>query len=57
MGVYFKQWLNHSLNPGQEYIIDSFPVPGCDNIRIERCKIYTEEEYRGYIASKKRYFY
>ncbi|MBO1347259.1 MAG: hypothetical protein EBE86_007615 [Hormoscilla sp. GUM202] len=39
------------LNPGQEYIIDSFPVPVYDNIRIDRCKIYTEEEYRGYIAS------
>ncbi len=45
------------LNPGQEYILDSFPVPVCDNIRIDRCQIYNKEEYRGYIASKKRYFY
>ncbi|MBC6481590.1 MAG: hypothetical protein GDA56_31385 [Hormoscilla sp. GM7CHS1pb] len=45
------------LNSGQEYIIDSFPVPVCDKIRIDRCKIYKQEEYRGYIASKKRYFY
>ncbi|MBO1346294.1 MAG: hypothetical protein EBE86_002310 [Hormoscilla sp. GUM202] len=30
------------LNPGQEYIIESFPVPVCDNIRIDRCKIYTD---------------
>jgi len=36
------------LNQEQEYIIDSFPVPGCDNIRIARCQIYTKEEYRGY---------
>ena len=28
-----------------------------DNIRIDRCQIYNKEEYRGYIASKKRYFY
>ena len=25
-------------------------------MRIKRCKIYREETYRGYIASKKRYF-
>ncbi len=45
------------LNPDREYIIDSYLVPVCDNIRIDRCKIYKQEEYRGYIASKKRYFY
>ncbi|MBC6472295.1 MAG: IS982 family transposase, partial [Hormoscilla sp. GM102CHS1] len=42
----------NELNPGQEYILDSFPVPVCDNIRIDRCQIYNKEEYRGYIASK-----
>jgi hypothetical protein len=41
----------------QEYIVDSFPVPVCDNIRIFRSKIYTEERYRGYNSSKKRYFF
>lgn len=45
--------LSHDLT----YIIDSFPIPVCDNIRIRRCKIYHQERYRGYIASKKRYFY
>ncbi|WP_372368807.1 hypothetical protein [Candidatus Uabimicrobium sp. HlEnr_7] len=25
----------------RDYIIDSFPIPVCDNIRISRCKIYT----------------
>jgi len=29
----------------------------CDNIRIPRSKIYTDERFRGYKASKKRYFY
>jgi hypothetical protein len=24
------------LNPGKEYILDSLPVPVCDNIRINR---------------------
>jgi IS5 family transposase len=40
-----------------EYLIDSFPVAICDNIRIFNLKLIESEEYRGYIASKKRYFY
>lgn len=43
------------------FLIDSFPVKVCDNIRIDRCRIYpkeaTEDAFRGYIASKRRYFY
>ena len=46
-----------SLNADSIYSIDTFPVPVCDNYRIQRAKIYQEEAYRGYIASKKRYFY
>lgn len=46
------------LNTESVYSIDSFPIPVCDNIRIPRSKIYDgKEEYRGYQASKKRYFY
>jgi hypothetical protein len=44
-------------NIGREYITDSFPVPVCDNIRISRSKIFQGADYRGYIASKRRYFY
>ncbi|MDF5726044.1 MAG: IS982 family transposase [Rhizonema sp. PD37] len=40
-----------------EYLLDSFPVPMCDNIRIFHVKLIHSQEYRGYIASKKRYFY
>lgn len=40
-----------------EYLLDSFPVPICDNIRIFNVKLIKSEDYRGYIASKKRYFY
>jgi len=29
------------LNPDREDILDSFPVPVCDKIRISRCKIYS----------------
>ncbi len=51
----------------QTYAVDSLPVAVCDNIRIRRCRIYPLEEglddtlkkksFRGYIASKRRYFY
>lgn len=44
-------------NPDGVYAIDTFPVPVCDNYRIQRCRLYQGEAYRGYIASKKRYFY
>src|SRR5262249_7012888 len=39
------------------YVIDSLPIAVCDNIRIRRSKIYSQEDFRGYQASKKRYFY
>jgi hypothetical protein len=39
------------------YIMDSYPIAVCDNYRIPRARIYQGEEWRGYIASKKRYFY
>ncbi len=44
-------------NTGQEYCVDSVPIPVCDNIRISRSTLYQGEDYRGYIASKRRYFY
>ncbi|MBW4635331.1 MAG: IS982 family transposase [Iphinoe sp. HA4291-MV1] len=45
------------INDCTEYLLDSFPVPICDNIRIFNVKLVKSEDYRGYIASKKRYFY
>ncbi len=45
------------LNERCTYVIDSFPIAVCDNYRIKRSKIYQGEEWRGYISSKKRYFY
>ncbi|QFS43425.1 IS982 family transposase [Nostoc sphaeroides] len=45
------------ISDSTEYLLDSFPVPICDNIRIFNVKLIKSEEYRGYIASKKRYFY
>lgn len=46
-----------ALNIDQIYIVDTFPIPACDNYRIRRCRLYQEEQYRGYQASKRRYFY
>jgi hypothetical protein len=49
--------LHQQTNPEGEYIVDSCPVPVCDNLRIKRCRLYRGEDYRGYCASKRRYFY
>ena len=46
-----------TLNTDAIYVIDSLPIAVCDNIRIRRSKIYSHEDFRGYQASKKRYFY
>jgi len=45
------------LNSDSLYVLDSFPISACDNYRIPRCQLYQGEEWRGYQASKKRYFY
>ena len=52
LGEIWKQLNAHSI-----YILDSFPVAARDNYRIRRCHLYQGEEWRGYQASKKRYFY
>jgi len=72
LGEVFK-----SHNTDQHYVVDSLPVPVCDNIRIKACKLLPlpaplpallpalpepapvpdKEAYRGYCASKRRYFF
>lgn len=60
LGEVFKQ-----CNRSQTYIVDSMPVSVCDNMRINRCRLYpppakkntATHKIRGYIASKRRYFY
>lgn len=39
------------------YIIDSFPVAVCNNMRISNCKIIKDKKWRGYTASMRNYFY
>jgi hypothetical protein len=51
LGEVFKQ-----LTASSVYLIDRFPLPACDTICIPRSKRYSEERYRGYTASKRRYF-
>ena len=49
------------LNYESRYSLDSFPVPMCDNIRINRNrltgKVSDKEHYRGVMTSKRRYFF
>lgn len=52
LGEFWKQ-----LNEESVYVIDSFPIAACDNYRIPRSHLYHGEAWRGYQASKKRYFY
>ena len=54
-GILGETW--KALNAESIYSVDSFPIPVCDNYRIRHCRVYHDEAYRGYMASKKRFFY
>jgi len=41
----------------KEFIVDSFPIPVCKNVRITKEKRFKSSSYRAYNASKKEYFY
>lgn len=49
---YFKDFCSET-----HYVIDSFPVAVCNNMRIRNCKIVTDKKWRGYTASMRSYFY
>lgn len=51
LGETWKEFNHESI-----YVLDTFPIPVRDNYRIPRAKVYHTEAYRGYQASKKRYF-
>ncbi len=46
-----------SMTGASEYVIDSFPVAVCDNIRISRCKLLKGKQWRDKQSSMRRYFY
>ncbi len=50
-------WLFKATNTRQRYLLDTFPVKVCHNIRIARCRLLQGEDYRGKNASKREYFY
>lgn len=52
LGETWKELNNQSI-----YVIDSYPIAACDNYRIPRSRRYRGEDWRGYQASKRRYFY
>jgi len=52
LGSYLKEFKCE-----MRYILDSFPVAVCDNMRISRSKLIKGEKWRGYTASMRRYFY
>lgn len=52
LGMVFKE-----LNLQSVYLIDSFPVAVCKNIRIASSKLLKGKEFRGYNASKREYHY
>lgn len=53
LGDTFKQF-----NTSMEYVMDSFPLKLCHNIRISRNRLLPlDEQYRGKCVSKREYFY
>lgn len=52
LGQYLKM-----IAGASDYLIDSFPVAVCDNMRISRCKLVKGKQWRGRHSSMRRYFY
>ncbi len=45
------------LSSVEYYILDTLPLPVCENIRAPRCRLAPARIYRGYIPSKRSYFH
>jgi hypothetical protein len=52
IGYYFKY-----VSCEMSYVLDSFPVAICDNMRISNCKMLKGKQWRGKQSSMRRYFY
>jgi Transposase DDE domain len=46
-----------SCPQASEFIVDSFPVPVCQNARTWRCRLFSQKTHHGYCASKKTYYW
>jgi len=40
----------------KEFVIDSFPVPTCKLVRMNRSKLYSDKKYLGYCAVRNEFF-
>ena len=40
-----------------EYLVDSFPVEVCMNVRSYRCKLLNGKKFIGFCKAKKKYYY
>jgi IS5 family transposase len=45
------------MSASTKYLLDSFPVAACDNIRIKRARLLRGAQWRGRSAAHRRYFY
>jgi hypothetical protein len=45
------------MSVSTRYLLDSFPVAACDNIRIQRARLLRGAQWRGRSAAHRRYFY
>lgn len=55
LGKIIEEFKKHNIS--KEFIADSFPVPVCKNVRMNRSKIYHDKKYTGYCAAKKEFFH
>lgn len=49
--------LGEMMTTGNVFVIDTMPVPVCKRVRAERCRKVQGDDYRGYCASKRDYYF
>lgn len=49
--------LGELLATGQVFVIDTLPVPVCKRVRADRCRKVQGENYLGYCASKREFYF
>ena len=52
----FLSSLTEKINTPDDYIVDSFPITACHNVRISRRNLFQGKEYLGFNASKNEFF-
>lgn len=49
--------LGEIMTSGQVFVIDTMPVPVCKRVRAERCRRVQGQDYLGYCASKREWYF